>query len=138
MENLVVVKRAGLTVMNSSNPEYMTKLLSGRNIYRAVSKCQAGFLCTSEVEANSPIEAFRRYKSKSLQSLEFVTESGSTITMYARVGNKVWASDMLLIDMEVRDINQDLGKTALYSQAQYEVVNAKNWACKAFRVNVIN
>jgi molybdopterin/thiamine biosynthesis adenylyltransferase len=138
MENLVVVKRAGLTVMNSSNPEYMAKLLSGRNIYRAVSKCQAGFLCTSEVEANSPIEAFRRYKSKSLQSLEFVTESGSTITMYARVGNKVWASDMLLIDMEVRDINQDLGKTALYSQAQYEVVNAKNWACKAFRVNVIN
>lgn len=138
MENLVVVKRAGLTVMNSSNPEYMAKLLSGRNIYRAVSKCQAGFLCTSEVEANSPIEAFRRYKSKSLQSLEFVTESGSTITMYARVGNKVWASDMLLIDMEVRDINQDLAKTALYSQAQYEVVNAKNWACKAFRVNVIN
>ena len=138
MENLVVVKRAGLTVMNSSNPEYMAKLLSGRNIYRAVSKCQAGFLCTSEVEANSPIEAFRRYKSKSLQSLEFVTESGSTITMYARVGNKVWASDMLLIDMEVRDINQDLGKTALYSQAQYEVVNAKNWAAKAFRVNVIN
>jgi hypothetical protein len=138
MENLVVVKRAGLTVMNSSNPEYMTKLISGRNIYRAVSKCQAGFLCTSEVEANSPIEAFRRYKSKSLQSLEFVTESGSTITMYARVGNKVWASDMLLIDMEVRDINQDLGKTALYSQAQYEVVGAKNWACKAFRVNVIN
>ena len=138
MENLVVVKRAGLTVMNSSNPEYMTKLLSGRNIYRAVSKCQAGFLCTSEVEANSPIEAFRRYKSKSLQSLEFVTESGSTITMYARVGNKVWASDMLLIDMEVRDINQDLGKTALYSQAQYEVVNAKNWAAKAFQVNVIN
>ena len=138
MENLVVVKRAGLTVMNSSNPEYMTNLLSGRNIYRAVSKCQAGFLCTSEVEANSPIEAFRRYKSESLQSLEFVTESGSTITMYARVGNKVWASDMLLIDMEVRDINQDLGKTALYSQAQYEVVNAKNWACKAFRVNVIN
>ena len=138
MENLVVVKRAGLTVMNSSNPEYMAKLISGRNIYRAVSKCQAGFLCTSEVEANSPIEAFRRYKSKSLQSLEFVTESGSTITMYARVGNKVWASDMLLIDMEVRDINQDLGKTALYSQAQYEVVNAKNWAAKAFRVNVIN
>jgi len=138
MENLVVVKRAGLTVMNSSNPEYMAKLLSGRNIYRAVSKCQAGFLCTSEVEANSPIEAFRRYKSKSLQSLEFVTESGSTITMYARVGNKVWASDMLLIDMEVRDINQDLGKTALYSQAQYEVVNAKNWAAKAFQVNVIN
>jgi hypothetical protein len=54
------------------------------------------------------------------------------------MGKKVWAAEQLLIDMEVRDINQDLGKTALYSQAQYEVVNAKNWAAKAFQVNVIN
>jgi hypothetical protein len=140
MEKLVVVRREGLKVMTTSNAlrPYMDKLLSGRVLYRAVAKCQAGYLCTSEAYAHSPIEAFRRYQPKALQSLEVVTESGSTITMYARVGNKVWASDMLLIDMEVRDINQDLGKTALYSQAQYEVVNAKNWAAKAFRVNVIN
>jgi hypothetical protein len=139
MENLVVVRREGLTVMSTSTASYpyMAKLLSGRVLYRAIAKCQAGFLCTSEAYANSPIEAFRRYQPKALQSLEVVTETGSTITMYARMGKKVWASDMLLIDMEVRDINQELSNTALYSQAQYEAVGAKNWAMKAFRKNQV-
>lgn len=134
MENLVVVRREGLKVMTTTNP-HMAKLLSGRALYRAVAKCQAGFLCTSEAYAHSPIEAFRRYNCKALQSLELVTESGGTITVYARMGKKVWASDMLLIDMEVRDINQDLSHTALYSHMQYEAVGAKNWAAKAFRKN---
>jgi hypothetical protein len=139
MENLVVVRREGLKVMTTSNAlrPYMDKLLSGRVLYRAVAKCQAGYLCTSEAYAHSPIEAFRRYQPKALQSLEVVTETGSTITMYARMGKKVWASDMLLIDMEVRDINQELGNTALYSQAQYDVVGAKNWAAKAFQMNQV-
>jgi hypothetical protein len=139
MENLVVVRREGLKVMTTSNAlrPYMDKLLSGRVLYRAVAKCQAGYLCTSEAYAHSPIEAFRRYQPKALQSLEVVTETGSTITMYARMGKKVWASDMLLIDMEVRDINQELGNTALYSQAQYDVVGDKNWAAKAFQMNQV-
>jgi hypothetical protein len=138
MEKLVVVRREGLKVFNHFNGDLRPEVFAGRKLYRAVAKCQAGYLWTSEVYAHSPIEAFRRYNSKALQSLEFVTESGSTITLYARMGKKVWAAEQLLIDMEVRDINQDLGKTALYSQAQYEVVNAKNWAAKAFQVNVIN
>ena len=37
--------------------------------------------------------------------------------------------------MEVRDINQELSNTALYCQAQYQAVGAKNWAAKAFQMN---
>jgi hypothetical protein len=53
------------------------------------------------------------------------------------MGKKVWAAEQLLIDMEVRDINQELSNTALYCQAQYQVVGAKNWAMKAFRKNQV-
>jgi len=35
----------------------------------------------------------------------------------------------------VGDINQDLSKTALYNQNQYQAVNAKFWACKAYVMN---
>jgi hypothetical protein len=135
MEKLVVVRREGLKVFNHFNGNLRPEVFAGRKLYRGITKCQAGFLCTSESEAHSPIEAFRRYNSKALQSLEIVMANGSTFTLYARMGKKIWAAEHLLIDMEVRDINQDLHHTALYSQAQYEAVGAKNWAMKAFQMN---
>ena len=58
--------------------------------------------------------------------------------MYARNGKKVWASECFLRDIEVGDINQDLHNTALYNQAQYQAVNAKSWASKAYVMNETN
>jgi hypothetical protein len=137
MEKLVVVRREGLKVFNHFNGDLRPERFAGRKLYRAIAKSQAGFLCTSEAYAHSPIEAFRRYNAKALQSLEIVMEDGITFTLYARMGKKVWAAEQLLIDMEVRDINQDLHHTALYCQAQYQVVGAKNWAMKAFQMNQV-
>jgi hypothetical protein len=41
----------------------------------------------------------------------------------------------MLAEMTVGDINQDLSNTALYNQYQYQAVNAKTWACKAYVMN---
>ena len=126
MTNVVVVPNKDLKVMYD--------LSSTKGTYRAIVKVQAGFLVTSDIQADSPIEAFRRFKPKALQSLGFVSAHGP-IPVYARVGKKIFAVKQLLADMTVGDINQDLSNTALYSQAQYKAVNAKTWADKAFVKN---
>jgi hypothetical protein len=40
-----------------------------------------------------------------------------------------------LSEVTVGDINQDLSNTALYCQGQYQAVNAKTWADKAYVMN---
>jgi hypothetical protein len=57
------------------------------------------------------------------------------MTVYARNGKKVWATESFLRDLTVGDINQDLYNTALYNQKQYVAVNAKTWADRAFVEN---
>jgi hypothetical protein len=108
--------------------------------YRVITKCQAGFMVTSVVEASSPIASFRRYKAKAIQSIAFIKYikgiGEHDFTVYARAGKKVWASECFLREVEVGDINQDLSNTALYNQAQYQAVNAKTWADKAYVMNV--
>jgi hypothetical protein len=60
---------------------------------------------------------------------------GHPITVYARAGKKVWASECFLSEVTVGDINQDLTNTALYDQHQYQAVKAKTWASKAYVMN---
>jgi hypothetical protein len=55
--------------------------------------------------------------------------------VFARSGKKVWVAEEMLADFTVGDINQDLSNTALYNQYQYQAVNAKTWACKAYVMN---
>ena len=109
---------------------------AGKGTYRVITKCQAGFMVSSDVEANSAIDAFRRYKPKAIQSIAFISH-GYPITVYARAGKKVWASECFLSEIEVGDINQSLYNTALYSQGQYAMVNAKSWASKAYVMNEV-
>ena len=123
-----------VTLVPNKDLKVMYDLSSTKGTYRAIVKVQAGFLTTTDIQADSPIEAFRRFKPKALQSLGFVTAHGP-IPVYARVGKKIFAVKQLLADMTVGDINQDLSNTALYSQAQYKAVNAKTWADKAFVKN---
>ena len=134
MKNIIIaVKNKDLQLLSFGD-----KFEAGKGTYRVITKCKAGFMCSSDVEANSAIQAFRRYKPKAIQSIAFLLESGHPVTVYARNGKKVWASECFLRDIEVGDINQDLSNTALYNQAQYQSVNAKSWASKAYVMNETN
>lgn len=118
---------------------YGESFQAGKGEYRVITKCRAGYLVTSVVQADSPISAFRRYKPKAIQSIMLVRpmSDGSTydFTVYARNGKKVWATEEFLSEVEVGDINQDLHNTALYDQTQYKAVNANSWASKAYVMN---
>ncbi len=103
-----------------------------------IVKCQAGFMTSSDREYNSPYEVFRSYKLKHLHSIAYVTKDGYAITVYARTGKKVWINSQILSEITVGDINQDLYNTSLYNQLQYQAVNAKSWASKAYVMNETN
>ena len=135
MKNIIIaVKNKDLQVMS-----YGEGFECGEGKYRVITKCQAGFMISSVVKAKSPIHAFRQYKPKAIQSIAFVKQmkdgSEHDFTVFARNGKKIWASEEFLSEVEVGDINQDLGNTALYSQIQYSAVNAKSWASKAYVMN---
>ena len=132
MKDLVLVnaRNRDLTVLG-----FMDKFVAGEGTYRVITKCKAGFMVTSDIETNSAISAFRRFKPKAIQSIAFMLNGGHPITVYARAGKKVWASECFLSEVTVGDINQDLSNTALYCQGQYQAVNAKTWADKAYVKN---
>ena len=109
--------------------------MCGKGKYRVIVKCQAGFMTTSTTEAESAIEVFRRYKLKSVHSIAKVINDDFDSTVYARVGKKIWISEGLLVEIKVGDINQDLYKTALYNQYQYQSVNANSWESYAYQMN---
>ena len=132
MKKLMILNRPELNVLKYSNDGSLKEF--GKGIYRVITKCQAGFMVSSDIEAESPIKAFRRYKAKAIQSIAFVGAHGP-ITVYARNGKKVWASEDFLMDITIGDINQDLSNTGLYNQMQYVAVNAKSWADKAYVMN---
>lgn len=118
-----------LTLLHSNN------FIAGEGTYRVITKSRAGFMKSSEFKAKSAINAFRKFQPKAIQSIEFLNESNYPITVYARVGKKIFASTCFLSEVEVGDINQDLYNTALYCPNQYKAVNAKTWADKAYVVN---
>ncbi|MFZ9296545.1 MAG: hypothetical protein ACO259_10105 [Bacteroidia bacterium] len=134
MKNLVLVnaRNRDLTVLGFSDG-----FVAGEGTYRVITKCKAGFMVTSDTIAKNAIGAFRQYKPKAIQSIAFML-NGHPITVYARAGKKVWASECFLREVEVSDINQELYNTALYSQNQYAAVNAKSWASKAYVMNEEN
>tara|TARA_Y100000385_G_C12705242_1_gene472258 strand:+ start:38 stop:448 length:411 start_codon:yes stop_codon:yes gene_type:complete len=135
LDKLVVVKRDKFTVL----PHFEGRNLKGS--YTVVTKCRAGYPTVSIVEAESPYEVFRRYQTGAIMNISFnVTEHDNitySITVYARVGKKVWASEALLREITVGDINDGptMSNTSLYSQEQYQAVNAKSWASKAYVMN---
>lgn len=108
---------------------------AGEGTYRVITKSRAGFMVSSDVKAKSAIDAFRRFKPKAIQSVAFINENNFPITVYARVGKKIFATGCFLSEVTVGDINQDLFNTALYCPNQYKAVNAKTWADKAYVMN---
>lgn len=131
MKKLVIdYKSRDLNVLS-----FMDNFVAGEGTYRVITKCKAGFMVSSDIQASSAIQAFRRFKPKAIQSIAFLLNGGHPITVFARNGKKVWASECFLSEVTVGDINQDLYNTALYSQYQYQSVKAKTWADKAYVMN---
>jgi hypothetical protein len=134
MKKMIILNRRELIVLDFFKDANDEILSHGKGTYRVITKCQAGFMCSSDIEADSPISAFRRFKPKAIQSIAYVTNYGP-ITVFARSGKKVWASKEFLSEVTIADINQSLYNTGLYNQNQYAAVNAKTWACKAYVMN---
>ena len=131
MKNIIIAQRnKDLNVLHFGD-----NFKAGKSTYRVITKCQAGFIVSSDIEADSAIAAFRRYKPKAIQSIAFLNSTGYPITVYARAGKKVWASECFLSEVTVGDINQALYNSVLYGQGQYQAVNAKTWADKAYVMN---
>jgi hypothetical protein len=111
-------------------------VIQGRKgTYQAIVKVQAGFMTAYEVGSELP--SLNRWKKGALQTLQFQPEgSKAWLTIFARKGTKIILADKELLEtIEVGTINQLFYNTNLYSQAQYEAVNAKTWADKAFSQN---
>ena len=118
-----------LTLLQTPN------FVAGEGTYRVITKSRAGFAKSSDVQAKNAIGAFRKFKAKAIQSIAFIDQNNYPITVYARVGKKIFATGCFLSEVTVGDINQDLGNTALYDHNQYKAVNAKTWADKAYVMN---
>jgi hypothetical protein len=112
--------------------------------FRTVSKVKAGFMTVvgfnkfaNETFSNDPSQVLGWFKKGSLQSVEFKAEgSNYWLTVFARVGKKVKMVDEdILRGLKVGNINSFWLNTDLYSQRQYEVVNAKSWDSFAFVMN---
>ena len=133
---VIAVKNRDLMITNLEDP-----FMCGEGKYRVITKCRAGFMVTSVIEASSAINALRRYKIKAVQSIARIKEvegiGNYEFTVFARNGKKIWIEEDMLATMTVGDINQDLSKTALYNQFQYQAVNAKTWADKAYVMNEV-
>jgi hypothetical protein len=134
MKKLMILPRPELQVLDYLQDDTDEILRHGKGTYRVITKCKAGFMISSDVVAESPVSAFRRYKVKAIQSISYMSRYGA-ITVFARSGKKIWASREFLSEVTVGDINQDLTNTGLYSQNQYAAVNAKFWSCNAFVMN---
>ena len=135
MNKLVIaVKNRDLTIINLEDP-----FMCSEGKYRIISKCRAGFMVSSLTTAKSAIAVLRGCKMKAVQSISRIKDIEGIgeyeFTVYARGGKKIWIEEDMLATMTVGDINQDLSKTALYNQFQYQSVNAKTWADKAYVMN---
>lgn len=106
-----------------------------KGTYQAIVKVQAGFMTAYEIGNELP--SLNRWKKGALQTIQFQPEgSKAWLTVFARKGNKIVLADKELLEtIEVGTINQLFYNTNLYNQAQYEAVNAKTWADKAFSKN---
>lgn len=116
--------------------------------FRAIVKVQAGFMTTIDdlgilqkwergAQWKRAIDVFRSFKKGALQTIQYrATGSDHWLTVFARKGKNILYMDQQMFqDMTVADINQNWSNTNLYSQRQYQAVNATNWSSQAFITN---
>lgn len=121
------------------------KIIKGnKGQFRVVSKCKAGFMTVSEFNShinetfsNDPSQVLGWYKKGALQTVEFKVEGSEYwLTVFARVGKKIKLVDEdMLRNLKVGVVNPLWFGTELYSQTQYNAVQAKTWDSFAFVMN---
>jgi hypothetical protein len=139
MKNLIVTNSKEINVCN-----FLSNYSSGK--FRFITKCRAGFLTIVD-SRDSDIEYYMAhpealiggYKKSALHTVQF-QPAGSDVwlNVFAKNGKKISVIDeAILADLTVGTINNYWSNTALYSQRQYTVVNAKSWASKAYVMNEV-
>ena len=112
--------------------------------FRVVSKVKAGFMSvvefnefTNELFSNDPSQVLGWFKKGAIQTVEFNAEGSKYwLTVFARVGKKIKMVDEdILRGLKVGVVNPLFSNTDLYSQYQYQSVNAKTWDSFAFVTN---
>ncbi len=130
-----------LVIINPEIKRAACQFIKGRNgEYRAIVKVQAGFLTVVDDDNKrhkNAVSMLRGFKKGALQSIQFKADNTSTwLTVFAKKGKKIAVIDEdILAQIEVGDINQLWFNSNLYNQNQYQAVNAKTWADKAFVMN---
>ena len=136
-----------MNIINTLNIHTVNFINGHKGTYRVVIKCPAGFYTIKEIEDfngvkngagyESPAEILSWYKKGALATIEFkANDSNHFLTVFAMKGKKcVLIDEDILKGLTVGTINQYWSETSLYSQMQYSIVNAQNWASKAFIMN---
>ena len=128
--------------------DFLDKYENGR--FRFITKTRAGYISCHDAQdfqndtyKKHPEELLRAYKKGVIQSIQFqpLDENGNNeyntwLTIFARQGKKIhFIDEAILRDLTVGTINSCWYNTALYKHSQYEAVNSKTWASKAFVMN---
>lgn len=115
-----------------------------KGVFRVVSKVKAGFLTVvefnefaNETFSKDPSQVLGWFKKGAVQSVEFKAEGTKYwLTVFARVGKKInMVDEDILRGLKVGTVNSSWSNTDLYSQSQYQSVNAKTWDSFAFVMN---
>lgn len=131
-----------INIHNLPTTDILSQYKSGK--IRFITKCRAGYMvCTEAREFDNtnllqnPDLFLRTHKKGALQSIEFQPEGVSGyLTIFARSGKKIKVIDKtILVNLTVGTINSYWPNTELYSQDQYQAVNAATWASYAYRMN---
>ena len=106
-----------------------------KGTYQAIVKVQAGFVTAYQIGSELP--SLNGWKKGALQTLLFLAEGSEyPLVVFAKKGNKVILIDEEIAKgVEVGTINQLFCNTNLMDHKQYQAVNAKTWADKAFLLN---
>jgi len=121
---------------------HMANYTAGK--FRTVVKCRAGFMTVVDARdfenisiMKNPASAINGYKKGVIQTVEFCPEGMDFyVTVFAKKGKKiVFIDETILVNLTVADINSGWENTNLYSQGQYQTVNAKTWADYAYQMN---
>jgi hypothetical protein len=112
--------------------------------FRVISKAKAGFMSVvefnefvNETFSKDPSQVLGWFNKGAIQSVEFKAEGTKYwLTVFARVGKKIkMVDENILRGLKVGVVNPLFSNTDLYSQHQYQSVNAKSWDSFAFVMN---
>ena len=131
-----------INIHNLPTKDILSQYKSGK--IRFITKCRAGYMvCTEAREFDNtnllqnPDLFLATHKKGALQSIEFQPGGVSGyLTIFARGGKKIKVIDKtILVNLTVGTINSYWTNTELYSQDQYQAVNAATWASYAYQMN---